>query len=316
MNKSAERYHEALKNIPPPGTGCHPALLSVANLGVFAEVPPQVIHDDIRQAIPQGIRRIPEREIEDAINKALRDHSGGTFTARPRPQPIVQDGKSALQKIIDQGKIHDEVDLWESSPIPLWDDPKDDPALLLSTLFKPTDLVWIGDRLQTGILGDTIRPASAWITHFKDGGQTAPYIILNPMTGLPAMKKDGDKETLRGDGNIKEYRFCMAEFDNLPRQDQIRFWSAAKLPVVALIDSGGKSVHAWLHLSKMAQVTSSGEWETEIKTHLYDRLLVPLGIDAACKNPARLSRLPGHYRTEKGAWQRLLWLSPEGSLVC
>lgn len=240
MNESAQiRYREALKNIPPPGTGCHPALLSVSNLGINAGVPPQIIHDDIRQAIPTGTRRIPAREIQDAINKALADHNGGAFTPRPRPQPVVNDGKSARQKIIGQGRIEDEVDLCESSPIRLWDELKDDPALFLSTLFKPDDLAWIGDRPQAGIIGDTIRTTKEWITHFKNGGKTAPHIILNPLTGKPALKKTGDGETLRGDENIAEYKHCLVEFDDLPREDQIGFWSAIKLPVVALIDSGG-----------------------------------------------------------------------------
>jgi hypothetical protein len=107
----------------------------------------------------------------------------------------------------------------------------------------------------------------------------------------------------------------MAEFDTLSREDQIRFWSAVKLPIVALIDSGRRSIHAWIDVQKLATVETSDQWETEIKGRLYDRLLTPLGVDGACSNPARLSRLPGHYREEKQAWQRLLWLSPEGRSI-
>jgi hypothetical protein len=108
----------------------------------------------------------------------------------------------------------------------------------------------------------------------------------------------------------------MAEFDGLCREDQIRFWSAVKLPIVALIDSGGKSIHAWLDVQKLAKVETPEQWQSEIKGRLYDRILTPLGVDSACSNPARLSRLPGYFRSEKQAWQRLLWLSPEGRPVC
>jgi hypothetical protein len=171
-------------------------------------------------------------------------------------------------------------------------------------------------RYQSGIPGDTIRTVSEWIKFFQDGGETGPHIIINPLDGIPRPKKDGGGDTLRGDANVKTPRYCMVEFDNLPREDQIRFWSAAKLPIVALIDTGGKSIHAWLEVSKLAKVSTLSDWQTHIKARLYDRLLIPLGVDAACSNPARLSRLPGHFRAEKQSMQRLLWLSPEGRTVC
>ena len=312
------RYQNALATIPPPGCGlnCHPTLLSVANYGVKAGVKPQQIHDDLRVSIPQGKRQITDRAITDAINKALSDHTKGTFTPQPRQKPAVLDGKAALQKIIDQGKISNDADLWEASPFRLWEGTKDDPVLLLETLYEKTDLIWIGERFDEGIMGETIQPVGQWIDDFKAGREIPPHIIPNPLTGTPAIKKTGDGETYRGDANVKEYRFCLVEFDDLPRESQIRFLSAAQLPIVCLIDSGGKSIHAWLQVSKIATVTTSDQWQLNIKQNLYDRLLTPLGADGACSNPARLSRLPGHFRTEKSEFQRLLWLSPEGRQVC
>ncbi|MGD0236946.1 MAG: hypothetical protein ABSC55_20735 [Syntrophorhabdales bacterium] len=190
-----------------------------------------------------------------------------------------------------------------------------DTILFLETRYLPDDFIYIGERHQDGIVGDTIRTRDEWIDHLKNGGATAPFTITNPMTGKEGRAKDGTP-SFRCDDTVKMYRYAMAEFDTLSREDQIRFWSAAKLPIVALIDSGGKSIHAWFDVSKLAKVETPEQWSTEIKGRLYDRLLVPMGIDAACSNPARLSRLPGHYREEKQAWQRLLWLSPEGRSVC
>jgi hypothetical protein len=190
-----------------------------------------------------------------------------------------------------------------------------DAILLLENLYNRADRLFIGERVQPGIIGDTIRTVGEWITFLQDGGKTGPHIIPNPLTGTPAPKKTGDGETYRGDGNISSYRYCLAEFDSLSREDQIKFWSSVKLPVVALIDSGGKSIHAWIDVQKLAKVDTPEQWATEIKGRLYDAILSPLGVDAACSNPARLSRLPGHNREEKQAWQRLLWLSPEGRSV-
>lgn len=118
-----DRYQEALRNIPPPGCGCHPYLLAVADYGVLAGLSGEQIFSDVRSAIPTGNRRIPDREIQDAINKSLSDRNGGTFTPRPRPEPIVRDGAATLRRIIAQGKIATEVDLWECSPIRLMEAP-------------------------------------------------------------------------------------------------------------------------------------------------------------------------------------------------
>ena len=270
---------------------------------------------DLRRSIPPGTRRISDREITDAINKALSDHQGGKFTPRPRPAPIVQNGATARQRIIDSAKISDEADLWEASPLRLWDEPKNDAVLLLETLYEPTDLIFIGDRVQPGIIGETIRTVADRITFLQDGGKTGPHIIPNPLTGQEGTTKEG-KPSFRCDATVSAPRYCLGEFDNLSREDQVRFWSAIKLPIVALIDSGGKSIHAWLDVQKWAKVETPEQWQTEIRVKLYERLLIPYGVDSACSNEARLSRLPGHFRTEKKAWQRLLWLSKEGRPVC
>jgi hypothetical protein len=314
--KTLDRYNAALSQISPPGSGCHVSLLSVANLGTLAGVDTEQIFQDIREHIPHGNRHVPDKEIWDAINKALSDHSSGIFVTRPRSKPIVSDGKATLQRIIEQGKIIDTAGLRECSPISVGDEPQRDLLLLIETLCKPDDLLWVGDRHQAGILGDTIRSAVDWYVFLKDGGKTAPFIIINPLTGIPTMKKSGAGQTCRGDGNTSSYRYAMAEFDNLTLEEQIRFWSAIKLPIIALIHSGGKSIHAWLQVSKIAPVTTFEQWQSEIKGHLYQCLLGPLGVDNACSNPARLSRLPGHYRAEKETYQRLLWLSPEGRPIC
>jgi len=89
----------------------------------------------------------------------------------------------------------------------------------------------------------------------------------------------------------------VAEFENLSRADQLAFWAGAQLPIAALIDSGGKSIHAWI---KIPDVYTPEQWRLIVKETLYRKILV----DPACSNPARLSRFPGHLRAEKGNWQK------------
>jgi len=320
------RYLERLRSIPAPGgNGCHPTLLGVANAGVRAGIQPDQILSDLKQAIPIGKRKVADREIGAAVLKALIDYraktitmSDSTYLNRHIPQttkPLIRDGSATLRRIINQGGISGEVDLWKLSPIRLWESPEEDLVLFLSTLFDPADLIFIGERHDPGVPGKNILPASTWIDYFRNGGKTLPFVLINLLSGKSEPTKTGNGETCRGDACVASYRYCLAEFDNLSREDQIRFWSTVKLPIRALVDSGGKSIHAWIDVPKLTEVKTAQQWGTEIKGRLYGRSLVPLGVDAACSNPARLSRLPGHFRKEKGKFQRLLWLSAEGRPV-
>jgi len=305
------KYKNRLASLPPPGGGgCHVALLGVANLGTIAGLDPDEIFHGLRAAIPQGQRRVSDQEIRAAIHKATTDHKGKPYRRyrSSKAGPVIKDGKSALQAIIKQSKIYDEADLWESSPIRLGWVPQDDAQNFLFALFNPDDLIFIGERYEPGILGETIRPAVEWLKHFQNGGGTGPHIIINPLNGQSGGKKAGEGTTYRGDGNVKSFKYCLAEFDTLSREDQIKFWSAVKLPIVCLVDAGGKSIHAWIDVSKLANVKTHADWETEIRGRLYGKGLIPLGIDSACSNAARLSRLPGFLR-DTGKYQRLLWLA-------
>jgi len=297
-----KRYLESLLEIPPPGGGgCHAALLGVANRGVHAGLSEQQLFKDIRGAIPRGKRRVPDGEILAAIRRAIVDAG-----AQEDPKPYVQkpqiDGKAALQRILADGKAEDEADLWELSPVRLDWEPQEDTQRFLAAMYEPDELVFIGDRCEAGILGKNIRTVRKWIDFFKSGGKAGPFIVINPLTGKRSKTKNGDRETYRGDGCIASYRYALAEFDDLPKEQQIRFWTGARLDIKAMVDSGGKSVHAWL----LVEVSGGDEWDTEIRGKLYDCALTPIGIDSTCRNPARLARLPGCVRGEN--IQKILYL--------
>lgn len=311
-----QRYLEKLSSIPPPGCGCHIFLLAVANLGVICGLCIDRIFADIRRSIPSGTRNVPDKEILDAIRKAENDHGRGNREAfNPKLSQAVRGKEVARKNIIRQSQVHDEADLWELSPVRLMGILQEDMIPLLSCLFKPFVLLFIGGQYDPGIIGQTIRTAGEWLTFFKNGGKAGPYIVPNAMTGMQGLTKDG-KPSFRCDNTVQSYSICIGEFDDIAREDQLRFWSGVKLPILALIDSGGKSIHAWLDVQKLAKVETPEQWTTVIKNRLYDQNLTQMGVDSACSNPSRLSRLPGHFREDKQAYQRLLWLSPEGRPIC
>ena len=296
INRNLDGYTEALRTMPPAGGGgCHAALLGIATRGLLAGLDAGQIFRDIRGAV-HGSRTVSDKEISQAIAKA------GQPGFKPQPHtPAAIPGPATLAKIIQAGRAYGEADLWEVSPVRLTWEPEEDAANLLRHLYATADILFIGGRESTG--PRHVRTVAEWL---KTDLTRWPHIAPNPMTGNPAPgKADPAKLTYRGDNCIAAFRYCVVEFDGLPLEDQLRFWAGVNLPVAALITSGGKSVHGWLRVD----VADAAAWDAQVRP-LYKSRLVPLGVDGACANPARLSRLPGHFRQDKGQRQRLLFLDP------
>lgn len=318
-NPLLERYKAKLAALPASGGGgCHPALLGVASLGVMCKIPAGDIFRDLRERV-HGDRTVTDREIQEAIEKAMREHDNGAVrvgqegrTNRP-PGPAF-DGPGALRRIVESGRGACEADLRERSPVPIDWPAEEDAVHVLEALYQPDDVLFIGTREGRPELRRNIRTAAEWMAAFRRSppGPQHPHIIPNPLSGKPAPKASGVGETLRGDGCVAAFRFAVVEFDTLPREDQLAFWHEARLPVALLVDSGGKSIHGWVRVQGVA---GAPQWSRLIERHLFRNLLEPLGVDRACKNESRLSRLPGHFRKEKDSWQRLLYLAPEGKAV-
>jgi hypothetical protein len=219
------------------------ALLGAANLGVLAGVSRGDIFKDLRKSLPPGKRAVTNREITEAIGRAVKDHKPAALPsnqahvrfARTRPEPAIHDGAAILGKLIDLGEGATEADFWEASPIRLDWPPEKDAVHVLRILYRPDDSIYIGDRNTPGVMNGNIRTSAGWIDYLSHGGATAPHVIPNPLNGRPVERKTGNGPTLRGDGNVSTYRFCMVEFDNLNREAQLAFWASVNLPVSALI---------------------------------------------------------------------------------
>lgn len=324
MNYLLEKYKRRLVEMPAPGNGCHQHIMSAANYGAMAGLSYQQVKSDIRHSIPQGRRTVPDHEILAAVEKAFSEHGkrvalpNGEQYQRymvPRQPPVVKDGKSVLRHIIGQGIASTEDDLRALSPVPLDETPKNQLILFLNTLYAPHEILWAGNQLEKGVVGKNIMSVADWLQAFRSRRPVPPFFIINPLSGKAAAKKTGIGTTFRGDQNVISFKYALVEFDTLTFTEQSLFWSAVKLPLRSLVYTGGKSIHALLDVQKIADIKTYTQWQSIIKNYLFDRYLSPLGVDSNCSNPGRLSRLPGHYRTEKNNLQRLLWLSSEGRRI-
>ena len=119
--------------------------------------------------------------------------------------------------------------------------------------------------------------------------QVGGWIRFNPLDGTGA-----------SDRNVTAFRYALVESDVIPIQDQLAAYQRLELPIACLVSSGGKSVHAIVHID----APDESEYRKRV-LFLYSFLIGHgLIVDQANKNPSRLSRMPGVDRN--GKRQKLL----------
>lgn len=303
MNAAATKFEDALRTWPHAGSGVHSHLMTVCNLAAIAGIPATDAEGRIIQTMPRPPS--PSSEVVAAIRKAYAEHKPGeqytprpTTPAKPKALPMTREA------FIRRGDGAAESDWWEASPYRIdWEPGPGDALALLGALYAPDEYLFIGERY-----GAEVVTVGDWMKRIKAGEPCPPHFIPNTLTGQEHPLPDG-KLSRRGDSAVVGFRYAVAEFDTMSKADQLAFWWGYRTaPIVALIDSGGKSIHALLRVD----APSREAWERDVEQRLFARVLCPLGCDPACRNESRLSRLPGHYRRERNAWQRLLYLNPEG----
>lgn len=104
------------------------------------------------------------------------------------------------------------------------------------------------------------------------------WIRFNPLDG------DGVKNE-----NVTKFRYALVESDTLPIAEQDILFRKLELPIAVLVHSGGKSLHAIVHID----ADSYEEYRKRVE-YLYDFLEKHgVSIDKQNRNPSRLSRMPG-----------------------
>ena len=302
-NGAARKLEDALRCWPHAGSGVHSHLMAAANLAAIAGIPAAEAEARIIQTMPRPPS--PSSEVVAAIRKAYAEHKPGEQyqprqLAKPKPKALPM----TREAFIRRGDGAEEIDWWEASPYRIdWEPGPRDALALLGALYAPDEYLFIGERY-----GVDVATVGDWMRRIESGGPCPPHFIPNALTGQEHPLPDG-KLSRRGDSAVCGFRFAVAEFDTMSKPEQLAFWWGYRsAPIVALIDTGGKSIHALLRVD----APSREAWEADVEQRLFSRVLCPLGCDAACRNESRLSRLPGHFRREKNQWQRLLYLNPEG----
>jgi RecA-family ATPase len=183
---------------------------------------------------------------------------------------------------------------------------------LIDACFRPDEFVAIApaaesDEGEIAPRRGVTLTAAAWKARvIKKGGidrvfgtKLGLFLRINPMY------KDGSTNE-----EVAALRHVLVEFDRdqagqpIPKEEQYHAILASGMPVSALIDSGNKSLHAWVRVD----APDAAEYKRRVAI-IWD-WFSGLNLDKQNRNPSRLSRCPDGRRTVDGdvRHQRLLAL--------
>jgi hypothetical protein len=263
-----------LRKKADPKEQLHKTLFRIAAMSKSAGLP-QEHALLIAKAYAAGdmLRKAPEREIVAAVASAY----AGTYTPGPRfPDP--------------NPELMAEVDSYPS-PVPYPILSEEPPEFFLRQMFAPTDLLCIG---ATAFAMDT-RSLQEW------DGMLRPmqFLVPSPMISETGPRKQDGQPSFHAESNTGPRKFLITEFDGASKPAQmarIRSLEArGPLFLAAVVDSGGKSLHAFWRASR-----------AENENFEFFSFACRLGADPRLWLRSQFARLPGG--TRAGTRQEiLLW---------
>jgi hypothetical protein len=320
-----QRTRDEIANPAPAGERHHQAIKIAVSLiaqgliddAVFAQLRSMYDNDVSDRELSNIIAWASARNPQPRTN----NHKG-TVTSKvslaPTPARVTSQQAKANVEGFLKGWGCTVADLWHVSPWRPCEDSRNDAAQLIAALYDATDLINV---VTTFVLektkdehekacphgaGETLR-RDDWLRRLRDAATpcsaAGAWVRPNPVKQSHGSSDSG----AHTDADVASHRFLLLESDCLPIDLQLSLWARLKLPVAALIDTAGRSVHAWIKVD-----CSDEEHYRELALKIYGSL-ARFGICRANKNPSRLSRLPGVKREIDGVdacEQRLLFLNP------
>ena len=162
--------------------------------------------------------------------------------------------------------------------------PDDRIGYVTGDVWQDSDGKWVPGRgIYTRTAGELIEslkkcPDDLGATVGDWNEEAGAWIRFNPLDGN-GVKND----------NVTKFRFALVESDTLSIPEQGTLFRKLELPITALVNSGGKSLHAIVRVD----AKDRHEYRKRVK-FLYNFLEKNgVNIDKQNRNPSRLSRMPG-----------------------
>jgi hypothetical protein len=182
------------------------------------------------------------------------------------------------------------ADLWESSPVRLTGNPELHGRMFLN-LFSGDATVWTGDRFNSAKDDQSEERKAAARKHFRtagewlDMGSPPEGPLICPCTFIAGSHS-------RCNANVESQPFLVVESDVLSHDESVAviMFLQQSLHLRAVVNTAGKSLHAWFDYPTESQVA-------ELRV-----ILKELGCDPAMFTPSQAVRLPGakRFKEENG----------------
>jgi hypothetical protein len=287
-------------------TASYDAFLRAANLGVPESLALEVVAQRIEAAgsvvRPNKLANQWRRALAFVARRTAR--GGQSLPAReaaPRPCFCPE---FALQIA---GRVPPSVDTrWikRRSPVP---PAMVTPAEYLSAVFRFGDQILVFSDWQSQ--GEAIyqhrstRVQRKALSSFGCGHTEGVWFLANPVDGQYHYNPRQGGMSRRSEESITSFRHIVLESDSLPALDWLKILVQVRFPILSIVSSGGKSLHALLKID----AKSKADWDQRVKRA--SPQLVKVGADRGALTAVRLTRLPGCYRGDR--LQELLYLNPD-----
>lgn len=291
-----------LNNPTPAGSGFHFWQMSAANKLALRRVDYQEAFNLLIHA-GRIAGRVDPTEIKNTLATAYRD-AGEFISESPRLEPWPRRSKwpernaAAIAQACKTGI--GTYDLWERSPHRWLSDDRAYTEEIIDVLFPGNPCLCVG------------RHAREFRTDYRERlrGQLSEcsHIVPSPMFFEGGYTQDG-RWSEKNNEAVRHRRFLVTEFDQEDRDTQAAIiWHLRQFgPLVMVVDSMGKSLHAWWFCE--------GSDETEGGAmRRFMRYAVELGADRAGWVLSQFMRMPDGTREKgenKGKRQNVVYFAPE-----
>ena len=257
-----------------------------------------------------GMRHgLKEHECRVSVNSAF------SKPARPAPSHGGEQRNEARKKFKlkrnDSGEMVEKKKgtkrkLEQSRPVPLPTPVFDGFTDLLEAAFEPGEKVCIASFQEDANTGENLGPTAGtslprekWIERYKAKKGDMGRIMGKGVHGMLMRINPMDGEGV-SDQNVTSFRHVLVEWDKdlegnlISKEEQLGMILGSNLPVSAVIDSGNKSVHAWVKVD-----AENREQYDDRVDEIYE-LFSQHELDKQNRNPSRFSRGAGFNRTVDG----------------
>ena len=287
---------------PRPNSRVHSLIFAVANILHEAEATFEsaraAIHTWRNENSFRPGRIVSDSELNDTLSKVYAQGRCPRSPMRQRAYPH----RNVKWPTSDPEKRTKLIDrdfglqaLREISPVKC-NDEKPHTRAILEALFPGDPLVcfgWSKQRFDT-------RPLSHWLNPEK-----FQFIVPNPMTKPRGARQSDGKLSARTKDNTGPRRFLVIDYDDHAGTDihaSASIHLAQSFPLVLVLSSGGKSLHAWYYVQDI----------TDEELRPFMAYACELGGDPAMFNRSQFCRMPDGLR-DNGTRQIIHYFNPEAA---